>query len=57
MGTRFMATKEAPIHENVKNAIVDADEMSTTLVMRSMRNTGQCLHWNIFAFVHFLACA
>lgn len=39
MGTRFMATKEAPIHDNVKDAIVAADEMSTTLVMRSMRNT------------------
>ena len=39
MGTRFMATAEAPIHDNVKNAIVKADENGTTLVMRSLRNT------------------
>ena len=39
MGTRFMATTEAPVHENIKQALVDADEMGTTLVMRSMRNT------------------
>ena len=39
MGTRFMATKEAPIHENVKRALVEGDELSTTLVMRSLRNT------------------
>lgn len=39
MGTRFMATHEAPIHPNIKQALVDADEMSTTLVMRSFRNT------------------
>lgn len=39
MGTRFLATKEAPIHENVKKAIVAASELDTTLVMRSMKNT------------------
>lgn len=39
MGTRFMATKEAPIHNNIKQALVDGDENSTRLVMRSMRNT------------------
>jgi len=39
MGTRFMATVEAPIHDNIKKALVDADEHSTTLLMRSMRNT------------------
>ena len=39
MGTRFMATTEAPIHENIKQAIIDADENSTALVMRTMRNT------------------
>ena len=33
MGTRFMATVEAPIHENVKRALVEGNEMSTTLVM------------------------
>merc|ERR1712168_601580 len=39
MGTRFMATTEAPIHENIKNALVDGDEHGTALIMRSMRNT------------------
>ncbi|GAB5362596.1 hypothetical protein AAMO2058_000811200 [Amorphochlora amoebiformis] len=39
MGTRFMATKEAPIHPNIKQALVGGDEKSTTLVMRSVRNT------------------
>jgi NAD(P)H-dependent flavin oxidoreductase YrpB (nitropropane dioxygenase family) len=39
MGTRFMATIEAPIHENVKHAIVAASELDTRLVMRSLRNT------------------
>eukprot|EP00947_MAST-08B_sp_MAST-8B-sp1_P005501 g5501.t1 len=39
MGTRFMATQEAPIHDNIKQAIVDADEHSTCLIMRSVRNT------------------
>jgi len=39
MGTRFMATTEAPIHDNIKQALVDHDEHSTALIMRSMRNT------------------
>lgn len=39
MGTRFIATKEAPVHENVKKAIVAASELDTRLVMRSLRNT------------------
>ena len=39
MGTRFMATVEAPIHDNVKQAIVAASELDTRLVMRSLRNT------------------
>ena len=39
MGTRFMATKEAPIHDNVKKALVEGNENSTTLVMRTMKNT------------------
>ena len=41
MGTRFMATKEAPIHDNVKQAIVHGDERSTALIMRSFRNTSR----------------
>ena len=36
---RFMATTEAPIHENIKKALVDGDEHGTALIMRSMRNT------------------
>eukprot|EP00051_Salpingoeca_urceolata_P034181 m.23858 g.23858 ORF g.23858 m.23858 type:complete len:428 (-) comp7315_c0_seq1:166-1449(-) len=39
MGTRFMATTEAPIHDNIKKALCDADENSSTLVMRSIPNT------------------
>ncbi len=43
MGTRFMATVEAPIHENVKQAIVAASELDTRLVMRPLRNTERVL--------------
>ena len=43
MGTRFMATKEAPVHENVKQAIVAASELDTRLIMRSLRNTERVL--------------
>src|ERR1700733_5615403 len=43
MGTRFMATKEAPIHENVKQALVEASELDTVLVMRALRNTERVL--------------
>jgi len=39
MGTRFMATKEAPIHDNIKKAIVEADETKTTHIFRSVKNT------------------
>ena len=41
MGTRFMATKEAPIHQKVKEAIVAGDERSTALLFRTMRNTAR----------------
>jgi len=44
MGTRFIATKEAPVHENVKQAIVNASELDTRLVMRSLRNTERVLN-------------
>lgn len=44
MGTRFIATKEAPVHENVKKAIVAASELDTRLVMRSLRNTERVLN-------------
>jgi len=43
MGTRFMATKEAPIHDNVKQGIVAAGELDTRLIMRSLRNTERVL--------------
>ena len=39
MGTRFIATQEAPVHENVKQAILAATELDTRLVMRPLRNT------------------
>ena len=39
MGTRFMATQEAEIHDNIKNALVEGGPGGTTLVMRSVRNT------------------
>ena len=44
MGTRFIATKEAPVHEKVKQAIVAASELDTRLVMRSLRNTERVLN-------------
>jgi NAD(P)H-dependent flavin oxidoreductase YrpB (nitropropane dioxygenase family) len=43
MGTRFLATVEAPVHENVKQAIVAASELDTRLVMRPLRNTERVL--------------
>src|ERR1700761_7506891 len=43
MGTRFMATKEAPIHANVKQALVAASELDTRLIMRPLRNTERVL--------------
>jgi NADH:quinone reductase (non-electrogenic) len=44
MGTRFIATKEAPVHENVKQAIVAASELDTRLVMRPLRNTERVMN-------------
>ena len=43
MGTRFIATKEAPVHDNVKKALVAASELDTRLVMRALRNTERVL--------------
>src|SRR5689334_11617507 len=43
MGTRFMATKEAPNHDNVKQALLAASELDTRLVMRPLRNTERVL--------------
>ncbi|CAN5263479.1 nitronate monooxygenase family protein [soil metagenome] len=43
MGTRFIATKEAPVHDNVKRALVAASELDTRIVMRALRNTERVL--------------
>ncbi len=43
MGTRFIATKEAPVHQNVKEALVNASELDTELIMRPLRNTERVL--------------
>jgi nitronate monooxygenase len=44
MGTRFIATQEAPVHANVKAAILAATELDTRLVMRPLRNTERVLN-------------
>lgn len=44
MGTRFIATKEAPVHQKVKEALVAATELDTRLVMRPLRNTERVLN-------------
>ncbi len=44
MGTRFVATQECPAHDDVKKALVDADERSTSVVLRSLRNSFRSLH-------------
>ncbi len=44
MGTRFIATQEAPVHENVKHALVAASELDTRLIMRPLRNTERVLN-------------
>jgi len=41
MGTRFCATKEAPIHDNMKAALVANDERATALIFRTYRNTAR----------------
>ncbi len=43
MGTRFCATKEAPIHDEIKQALVRAGETDTVLIFRTLRNTGRVL--------------
>ncbi len=44
MGTRFVATQEAPVHGNVKQALVSHGERDTRLIMRTLRNTERVLH-------------
>ena len=43
MGTRFCVTREAPIHDDIKQALIAADERQTNLIFRTMRNTGRVL--------------
>jgi NAD(P)H-dependent flavin oxidoreductase YrpB (nitropropane dioxygenase family) len=43
MGTRFMCTKEAPVHDNIKQALVNASERDTNLMFRTMHNTARVL--------------
>lgn len=44
MGTRFVATKEAPVHDKVKQALIEHGERDTRLIMRTLRNTERVLH-------------
>ena len=41
MGTRFCATVEAPIHDNIKRALVNANECDTRLMFRTLHNTAR----------------
>lgn len=43
MGTRFCATREAPIHDNIKQMMVARTERDTNLIFRTLKNTGRCL--------------
>lgn len=43
MGTRFCATREAPIHDRIKEALVAATERDTNLIFRTLQNTGRVL--------------
>ena len=47
MGTRFVATQEAPVHENVKQCLVDSSELDTALIFRTLRNTSRVLNNDI----------
>ncbi len=44
MGTRFISTKEAPVHEKVKQAILAEKELDTRLIMRPLKNTERVLN-------------
>jgi nitronate monooxygenase len=52
IGTRLMATQECPIHDNLKNALVDASEVDTMLIMRSLNSTHRV--WRNKAAKHVL---
>jgi len=55
MGTRFMATTEAPVHDNVKRQIVANDERATILVFREFRNTARVARNSISTQIAALA--
>ena len=44
MGTRFVATDEAPVHHNIKQALINGSERDTRLIMRTLRNTERVRH-------------
>jgi nitronate monooxygenase len=44
MGTRFLVSREAPVHEKVKQALLNASELDTRLIMRGLRNTERVLN-------------
>jgi nitronate monooxygenase len=44
MGTRFLATREMPVHDNLKEALLNAEEKDTRLIMRTLRNTERVWH-------------
>jgi nitronate monooxygenase len=44
MGSRFVATKEALVHDNIKQALIDHKETDTRLIMRTLKNTERVLH-------------
>lgn len=54
IGTRFMATREAPVHDNVKQAMVQADERQTELILRSLRNTSRVFRNRVTAEIRTL---
>lgn len=43
MGTRFLVTREAPVHDNIKRALLDATERDTRLMFRTLKNTARVL--------------
>jgi nitronate monooxygenase len=43
MGTRFVATKESTMHENIKKRYLEVTERDTTLIMRSLKNPMRCM--------------
>ncbi|MFM6832196.1 MAG: NAD(P)H-dependent flavin oxidoreductase [Novosphingobium sp.] len=55
MGTRFLATAEAPVHDAIKQFLLDNDERSTRLIMREFRNTGRVAHNSVADKVNRIA--